>query len=415
MASETTLFRRIMPPLTVFILIPAIVGMLFWLIFVPTEKEEAEADQLILTKATFSDLSGWQDEDFGGFLEAFDKSCDRFEIQPKTRSLGGNGIGGTVADWLPICQEIRLLPEDPKVLRKFVERKFDVLQVSNNDDSDGLFTGYYEASLRGSLTQSETYSTPLYLRPPELVMVHLGRFRDSLKGQRIAGVVKNGELYPFADRKEIEKGALENRDLEIVWVDSAVDAFFLHIQGSGLIELDDGNLMRVGYAGQNGHPYYAIGKTLIDNGDVAREDMSMQAIRDWLEQNPDRADDLMQENASYIFFRVLETNGPIGAQGVELTPLRSLAVDRKWMPLGVPVWLSTTLPAQDGGETPFQRLMMAQDTGGAIRGPVRGDVFWGHGPEAYEGAGAMKNPGQYWILLPKPVAEAYFSAQNPSS
>ncbi|MBE7636064.1 murein transglycosylase [Sneathiella sp. P13V-1] len=416
MAVEQSLIRRIFPAIMVFVLIPgAVIALLYWIFSYVTEEPLVE-DRLVLKEASFSDLKGWQADDFDGFMEAFGKSCEKFSRLPQDRSLGGQGIAGTVADWSPICQEMELLPKEADVLRNFIERKFTPVLVKNEEDPKGMFTGYYEASLRGSLTQSEKYATPLYLRPDELVMVHLGRFRDSLKGQRIAGVVKNGELYPFADRKEIEEGALEGRDLEIVWVDSAVDAFFLHIQGSGRIALDDGGALRVGYAGQNGHPYYAIGKTLIKNGDVSVEDMSMQAIRSWLEQNPDKATELMQENASYIFFRELNTNGPIGAQGVELTALRSLAIDRKWMPLGVPLWLSTTIPTEDGSDPEeFNRLMVAQDTGGAIRGPVRGDVFWGYGKKAYEGAGAMKNEGQYWMLLPKPVAARHFSENNPSS
>jgi peptidoglycan lytic transglycosylase A len=370
--------------------------------------------KIVLHPAEFTDLSGWQDDNLVAFLPALHKSCAKILRLPKSRSLGAGGIGGIVEDWTGICEEAKVLPPQNAVIRSFLERLFTPVKVSNNGDERGLFTGYYEASLKGSRVQTDLYKTPLYLRPDELVMVHLGRFRDKFKGQRIAGRVVNGELIPFADRKKIEEGALEGRDLEIVWVDSAVDAFFLHIQGSGRIAMDDGSALRVGYAGQNGHPYFAIGKSLIDQGEVPREKMSMQAIRTWLESNPGKADDLMQENASYIFFRELKTSGPIGAQGVELTPGRSLAVDRKWMPLGVPIWLQTeVLDGPDDTEAdPFRTLLMAQDTGGAIRGPVRGDVFWGNGKSAYERAGAMKSEGDYWMLLPKPVANRYFSVKG---
>ncbi len=363
-------------------------------------------DRLVLVPSDFGELSGWQDDQLDEFLPALHKSCEKIAQLPDDRSLGADGLAGTAGEWKALCAEALALVPDTAVIRSFLEKNFVPVQVRNNDSSEGLFTGYYEASLKGSRVKSEKYKTPLYLRPEELVMVHLGRFRDSLKGQRIAGLVKNGELFPFADRKEIDGGALANRDLEIVWVDSAVDAFFLHIQGSGYVELDDGSALRVGYAAQNGHPYYAIGRTLIENGSVAREDMSMQAIRDWLDTHPDKADALMQENASYIFFRELKTSGPIGAQGVELTPRRSLAVDRKFMPLGVPIWLETEVFSDPGStqSQAFHHLLMAQDTGGAIRGPVRGDVFWGHGDEAYSRAGGMKSEGQYWILLPKEIA-----------
>ncbi|MEH6545797.1 MAG: MltA domain-containing protein, partial [Sneathiella sp.] len=301
------------------------------------------------------------------------------------------------------------------VLRSFVEDNFTPFQVLNNGTETGLFTGYYEASLKGSRTQQDLYTTPLYLRPPELVMVDLGRFRDDLKGQRIAGQVKGGDLMPFAHRTEIDKGALENRELELVWVDSEIDAFFLQIQGSGIVQLDDGTELRVGYAGQNGHPYFAIGKALIEREYIPREKMSMQAIRSWLEDNPHEATEIMQMNASYVFFRELNTGGPIGAQGVELTPERSLAVDRKWFPLGVPVFLETEVSTTDEADLPrsFRKLMMAQDTGGAIRGPVRGDVFWGYGDHAYEMSGGMKSDGKLWIFLPNAVAEKRKTA-NPA-
>ncbi|MEP3244024.1 MAG: MltA domain-containing protein [Sneathiella sp.] len=377
-------------------------SLLFWLL---SEQQPAPKDKLSLKQAEFSDLTGWREDDLNGYLAAFQKSCAKILTLPDSRSLGAGKTAGTAADWKDLCEKSKALPPEAAVIRPFLEKNFTPFEVRNNNMETGLFTGYYEASLKGSLEKSDVYHTPLYLRPDELVMVNLGRFRDSLKGQRIAGLVKGGELVPFADRSKIETGSLAGRDLEIVWVDSAVDAFFLHIQGSGRVELQEGGDLRVGYAAQNGHPYFAIGKTLIEEGHVPREKMSMQAIRGWLDENPDRAQEVMNKNASYIFFRKLETDGPIGAQGVELTPKRSLAVDRKWMPLGVPIWLETELiDEQTENSTPFNRLMMAQDTGGAIRGPVRGDVFWGHGDEAYEKAGSMKSEGRYWILLPNAVA-----------
>lgn len=377
-------------------------SLLLWLL---SEQQTVSEDKRTLKQAEFSDLNGWREDDLNGYLAAFHKSCAKILTLPDSRSLGAGKIAGIAADWKDLCEKSKTLPPEAAVIRPFLEKNFTPFEVRNNDEETGLFTGYYEASLKGSLEQSDIYHTPLYLRPDELVMVNLGRFRDSLKGQRIAGLVKGGELVPFADREKIETGSLAGRDLEIVWVDSAVDAFFLHIQGSGRVELEEGGDLRVGYAAQNGHPYFAIGKTLIEEGYVPREKMSMQAIRGWLDENPDRAQEVMNKNASYIFFRKLETDGPIGAQGVELTPKRSLAVDRKWMPLGVPIWLETELIDEQTEErTPFNRLMMAQDTGGAIRGPVRGDVFWGHGDEAYEKAGSMKSEGRYWILLPNTVA-----------
>ena len=363
-------------------------------------------DKLVLKKADFSDLPGWSQDDLVAFLPAFLKSCAKIQSLPPSREMGGIGIGGTAGDWQPLCSDLLALPPEPGVLKSFFEKNLTPFRILNNNKKTGLFTGYYEASLKGSATRHAPYLTPLYLRPPELVMVDLGRFREELKGQRIAGQVVNGDLVPYPDRAVIEKGALKDRNLELVWVDSDIDAFFLHIQGSGIVEMDDGTTLRVGYAAQNGHPYFAIGRELIDKGYVPKEEMSMQAIRTWLEKNPDKASELMHKNASYVFFRELQTGGPIGAQGVELTPERSLAVDRKWLPFGVPLWLATEVaPASSSLETEkFERLVVAQDTGGAIVGPVRGDVFWGHGDYAYDMSGGMKSEGQLWILLPNALA-----------
>ncbi|MEX1035997.1 MAG: MltA domain-containing protein, partial [Sneathiella sp.] len=312
-------------------------GLAYWLFQEVTPME----DRLELEKATFSALPGWQNEDFAGFFDAFFKSCAKIETLPDSREMGGVGMAGTAADWQPLCAAALALPPDPTLQRGFFEKNFTPFQILNNDEETGLFTGYYEASLKGSTERKDPYLTPLYLRPPELVMVDLGRFRDELKGQRIAGRVEDGNLVPYPDRTGIETGALQGRELELLWVDSDIDAFFLQIQGSGLVEMEDGSLRRVGYAAQNGHPYFAIGRDLIEKGHVSKEEMSMQAIRTWLEENPDKSTELMQKNKSYVFFRELQTGGPIGAQGVELTPERSLAVDRKWLPLGVPLWLAT--------------------------------------------------------------------------
>jgi peptidoglycan lytic transglycosylase A len=372
-------------------------------------------DTLILEQSAYSDIPGWDKDDLTEFLPAFLKSCTKILALPETRSLGGNNLAGTAADWQDICQAALTLPPQSEVLRSFIEDNFTPFQALNNKTETGLFTGYYEASLKGSRDQVDPYTTPLYLRPPELVMVDLGRFRNELKGQRIAGKVEDGDLVPFPHRTEIDKGALDNRELELVWVDSDIDAFFLQIQGSGIVQLDDGTELRVGYAGQNGHPYFAIGKALIERGYIPREKMSMQAIRSWLEDNPHEATEIMQMNSSYVFFRELDTDGPIGAQGVELTPERSLAVDRKWFPLGMPVFLETEVSSTDEADMPkpFRKLMMAQDTGGAIRGPVRGDVFWGYGDHAYEMSGGMKSDGRLWIFLPNSVAERRKTA-NPA-
>lgn len=355
----------------------------------------------------FETLPGWAEDDLSRTLPALYKSCDRILGFPSARRIPGARIGGRARDWEAACQDIMLVNDDP-ALRKVLKKHFLPLEVSVAGTPEGTFTGYYETLLHGSETRSERYSTPLYLRPPELVSVDLGAFRADLKGRRIAGEVKNGRLVPYSDRAAITRGALEGRALELLWVDDPVDAFFLHIQGSGRVMMPDGNLRMIGYHDQNGHPYYAVGRTLIEEGEVPREEMSMQAIRAWLADNPDRMHDLMNRNKSFIFFRDLgESDGPFGSAGVSLTARRSLAVDRKHLPLHAPVWLATTHPdpaSPLADPLPFNHLMVAQDTGGAINGEIRGDVFWGFGEEAELIAGPMNNAGRYWLLLPKALA-----------
>ncbi len=307
---------------------------------------------------------------------------------------------GSAAVWQSICAEARTLtPGDDSAARAFLEKNFIPAAVSGRDGAEGLITGYFEPELRGALKRQGPFNVPLHLRPPELVAVDLGRFDKSLKGKRIAGRVVEGRLVPFHKRAQIERGALRGRELELVWVDDAADAFFLHIQGSGRIMLRDGSVMRVGYAGTNGHPYTAIGRELIARGEIPRERMSMQEIRKWMQANPAEGAELMRTNESYVFFRKLAGPGPLGAQGVALTPERSIAVDRNILPLGLPVWIDTELPTEPAG--PYRRLMIAQDTGGAIRGAVRADIFWGPGARAAQMAGSMKSPGRYWFLRPR--------------
>lgn len=340
------------------------------------------------------------------FFEAFKKSCAAIVNKDPELSYGPNELGGKVRDWVKPCEAAS--KQTPRLLQDY----FHTYQVYEEGDKTGLFTGYYEPLLNGSYEQTEEYFYPLYMRPESLVEVNLGEFRETLKGERIAGKVVEGRLKPFSDRSEIDKGALEDQDLEMVWVDDKADAFFLHIQGSGVIEFPDGTRRRIGYAAQNGHVYYAIGKTLIERGEVAREDMSLQAIKTWITENPDRADELMEMNPSYIFFRWIEGDGPLGAQGVALTPGHSLAVDRRLIPYGTPVFLTVDHP--DPNKQNMMRMMVAQDTGGAIRGAVRGDVFWGAGEKAAEMAGKMKSKGSYILFLPKTIVIPEQYVYNPS-
>lgn len=377
----------------------------------PEEAEQAEKPApeaaappvLLLEPVAFTDLPGWADDEVAAALPALRRSCGRLAGQPDDRPLGPDALAGTVADWRAPCAALEQVPPgDDAALRSLLEQSFRPFAVSNAGQREGLFTGYYEAELKAAAAPDAPGATPLYRVPDDLVTVDLALFRADLKGERLVGRVEGGRLVPYPTRKDIDAGALAGRGLELLWAADPVDVFFLHVQGSGRVVLPDGSVRRVGFAGSNGHPFYAIGRALIEEGIVSREESSMQKIRDWLRANPEKAQEIMQRNARYIFFRPIDGEGPIGAQGVALTPGRSLAVDSSLLPLGVPLWLDTTWPATD---RPLRRLMVAQDVGSAIKGAVRGDFFWGSGEPALEQAGRMKQTGRYYLLLPTPVAE----------
>jgi membrane-bound lytic murein transglycosylase A len=366
-----------------------------------TPPKETDSDTpLVLKQASFSQLPGWRKDDQYKTILAFKKSCKRLQKRSPDSYIGSVKNMGQVKDWLPACVMLENTP--PYQAKAFFEEYFLPWEARAGDEKIGLFTGYYEAALNGSKVKSEKFKYPLRKRPDDLVMVDLGEFREDLKGRRIAGRVINSRLKPFEDRENIQKGALINDDsLALVWVDDPVDAFFLHIQGSGRVNLENGDFLRVGYDGQNGHPYYAIGRELIHRGYLNKENVSMQSIREWLENNPFNAFEVMNTNKSYVFFREIIEEGPIGGEGVALTPGRSLAIDHSKIAYGVPIYVSIDAPVEN--EESIQRLMVAQDTGGAIRGAVRGDVFWGAGSRAEFLAGNMKSKGSYWLLLPKRV------------
>jgi len=358
-------------------------------------------DRLELRRAEFAELPGWDDDDLGAALPAWRRSC--------AAGLGGapavRALAGPPAAWSTFCGRLAALATgDSAALRALVTHDLEPFEITNRGRADGLLTAYYEPELHGSRHRDRRFRFPLYLAPRDVQVVDLGEFKSDLAGRRISGIVRGGRFRPFWDRREIEGGALGGRKLEFLWVDDPVALFFLHIQGSGRVVLPDGSTVRVGYAGQNGHDYTAIGRVLVERGEIAREAVSLQSIRDWLRAHPDRAAEVMNQNRSYVFFRVLPGEAPVGAQGVELTAGRSLAVDDEMLPYGVPLWIESSWPAVPPlgrAETPLRRLVVAQDTGGAITGPVRGDLFLGPGPEAEETAGRMKQELRLWILLPR--------------
>ncbi len=351
-----------------------------------------------LKPVAWEQLPGWRNDDHRAALAAFAGSCDR--LRP-----GRMQPGATPADWAKPCEIARALVAtgiDRARARRFFETRFQAYRVRIGWRSHGRVTGYFEPRLVGSRLRGAGFTVPLYRRPDDLVRVDLGAFREHLAGLRLAGRVVDGVLRPYPARAEIDAGALSGRGLELVWLADPVDAFFLQIQGSGLIELTEGGSLRVGYAGHNGHAYRAIGRVLVNMGELAPDAVSMQSIAAWLRAHPERAAAVMAENPSYIFFREVNGPGPVGTLGVVLTPERSLAVDARWWTLGAPVWLDTRVPGA-GDEAPrrFRHLMVAQDTGGAITGALRGDVFFGTGAAAGDVAGRMNSPGRFYLLWPR--------------
>lgn len=341
-----------------------------------------------LRPATWDQLPGWANDDPSQAWPALVQSC---------AGLRAN------AAWSVVCRAVNAMPPTPdeKTARGFFQAAFQPWQVLQPDGGvEGLVTGYYEPLLRGSRQFDHKYRYPLYGAPDDLLVVDLSSLYPELKNLRLRGRLQGNKVVPYWSREEIESGAAPVRGKELAWVDDPVELFFLQVQGSGRIQLENGQMMRVGYGDQNGHPYRSIGKWLVENGELTLDKASMQGIKDWARRNPERLPAVLNANPSYVFFRELNNHdaGPFGSLGVPITPERSIAVDPRAIPLGAPVWLATTRP---NSAQAMNRLVLAQDTGGAIRGNVRADFFWGYGDEAGKLAGAMKQKGRMWVLLPK--------------
>jgi membrane-bound lytic murein transglycosylase A len=379
-----------------------VLGPLATLILVVSSAVMASAQPTHLRSVDFSDLSGWRDDDHGAALAAFQLSCGA--ILDRGGAFGRDpAYGGESSDWLEVCRRALMAQSSAQ---SFFESEFVPVRVSDPERPGGMFTGYFEPEFRGSRTRGGPYQVPIYRRPSDLETFDAAARQATglTYGRRVGGAPA-----PYHSRKDIETGALAGRNLELVWLTDWADAFFLQIQGSGRIRLEDDSLMRVGFAAKTGLPYTAVGGILANRGDIPREQVSMQSIRAWMAQHPDAARELMWQNESYVFFREIPANdpslGPPGAQQVPLMPMRSLAVDRAYWAFGTPVWLEADVPSGPGGAMqPFRRLLVAQDTGSAIKGRVRGDVFWGTGEAAASVAGLMQSPGTMVALLPRAVA-----------
>ena len=342
--------------------------------------------------ARWSDLPGWLEDDLAASLPSFLSSCRALASKPQWLL------------WRAACEEAKgLAPNDSAAARRFYESRFEPYLLTNPDNTtNGLVTGYYEPLLHGSRRRSANFAQPVLGVPSDLLTIELADVLPDLKNMRLRGRLQGNKVIPYYPRADIISREQDYADRVLLWVDDPVELFFLQIQGSGRVKLPDGKLVRIGYADQNGHPYRSVGRVLIDRGELQPDQASMQGIQAWARANPSKLDEVLNANPSYVFFREVPSNGnenagPQGALGVPLTPGRSIAVDPRHVPLGAPVFLSTTQP---NSSAPLRRLTLAQDTGGAIRGVVRADFFWGFGPDAGSQAGRMKQQGQMWVLLP---------------
>lgn len=337
-------------------------------------------------------VDGWSQDDLGEAWTAFITGCGALRAR---------------ADWQQVCDLAQQQPaRDARAVRQFFEAQFEPWRVAYDDEKghssdSGLITGYYEPLLHGSRQRADHYTTPLYAVPEDLLSIELGDLYPQLKGERVRGRLQGKRVLPYYDRAALDGSPLL-RGKELVWVEDPVDAFFLQVQGSGRVQLPDGEVIRLAYADQNGQPYRSIGRYLVEKGELKVEEATAAGLRRWLQAHPERLREVLDANPSVVFFheeKLADPNlGPKGALGVPLTAGRSVAVDPRNLPLGAPLFLSTTQP---GSAEPLSRLVMAQDTGGAIRGVVRADLFWGLGAEAGERAGNMRQSGRVWLLWPK--------------
>lgn len=349
-----------------------------------------------LQAARWNELPGWNDDELAAAWPAFLLSCRALTSRPQG------------PQWKAVCDEAKsLAAPTTAAVRRFFESRLQPWLLTNPDGSTkGLVTGYYEPLLRGSRMRGKPYLQPILGVPPDLLTIDLGSVLPDLKDMRLRGRLQGNKVVPYFSRAEITSREKDYSDRVLLYVDDPVEFFFLQVQGSGRVQLPDGSKIRLAYADQNGHPYHSIGRILVDRGEMTLEQVSMASIKQWARANPDRLGDLLNANPSYVFFReqpVKANNdeGPSGALGVPLTPERSIAVDPRHVPLGAPVFLSTSQP---DSATPLRRLVLAQDTGSAIRGVVRADLFWGFGAAAGNQAGRMKQQGQMWVLLPAGAA-----------
>lgn len=367
-------------------------------------------ERLRLAAASFGDLPGWADDSLDQAVPAFRASCEKLAGLPDDAAVGVDGSSGRARDWRAACAAAASVPDgDAAAARAFFEAAFTPWSASGDRGPVGKMTGYHVQALRGSRTRRGPYQVPIWGRPPDLVSIDLTAFLPDARGRRIWGRLdpETGAVVPYATRAAIRQGALAGKGLELLWVDDPVDALFADIQGSARVALDDGSEVWIGFAGKNGCTYRGVGGVLKEMGELRGYGGTIPGIRAWFADHPDRFDEIADRNRSKIFFRVAERPGAVGSQGVTLTPGRSLAVDRAFVAASTPVWVETRAPVAGArGTAPWRRLLVAQDTGGGILGPVRGDIYWGADAEAAERAGRTGGPGRAWLLLPRGLRPA---------
>lgn len=369
--------------------------------------KQSDTNVLRLRPISFPQMQGWDKftgQQVVGASASLRKSCSVLLARSANRSAGSSSIPMTAGEWHPICKRLNgINRQNVTQLKLFFENNFTPLRAESPQNSQGgLFTGYYEAELYGSKHKKGKYQHPIYGLPSDLVTIDLGQFDKSLKGRKIVAQVNKNKATPYQTRGALEKQGNPSAPV-LYYVNDYIDLFVLHVQGSGRVVLDDGTVQRVGYAGNNGHKFGSVARHLMAKENLPASQASWQGIRKWLDKNPHKQNDAFSANPRYIFFRKTGTEGPFGAMGVALTPMHSMAVDPKYIPLGMPLWLETTQPGVS--KSPLNTLVVAQDTGNAIKGPIRGDFFWGYGAPALAKAGIMKSRGTYVILLPNTVAK----------
>ncbi|GAC87207.1 membrane-bound lytic murein transglycosylase [Gluconobacter thailandicus F149-1 = NBRC 100600] len=355
-----------------------------------------KSSSLSLTATGFDALTGWEREDFSSLLPVLRQNCHRLTQLPPETPLGGAETlpyGREAGDWSAACAVIETATDT----RTYLQTWFQPYVV----DARAFYSGYFEPQIEASLTRGGPYQTPVYGRPQDLVRT------KATNGQMVTGRWENGQFKPYYDRAQIDAGVLNGQGLEIAWLKSPVDLFFLQIQGSGRLILPDGSQIRVGYDGKNGLPYVPLGRVLVQENELASSSVSMDSIKGWLETHPDRMMAMMERNPNYVFFRRDDgslAQGATGAFGVPLTAGRSVAIDRSVVPFATPLWVETKLPDAKGQPAPWQHLVFAQDIGTDIKGAGRADLFTGWGAFAQYVAGNLHEGGRMVILLPRPPA-----------